>query len=74
MPQDNIEVCPVCGVKILKVPGLGKDKVMFSIGPSGTRAILWARVCQYTQKPGCINRDRDAIGDTKPGGYHESED
>ena len=31
------------------------DRVLFSAGPPGTRARLYARVCQYVQKAGCIN-------------------
>lgn len=34
---------------------VGGDRVIFSAGPPGTRARLWARVCQYVNKPGCIN-------------------
>lgn len=44
------KTCPVCGVKI-------EDgaKVIFSYGPSGTKARLWARVCQFAKNPDCIN-------------------
>jgi hypothetical protein len=34
---------------------VGGDRVLFSAGPPGTRARLYARVCQYVQKAGCIN-------------------
>jgi hypothetical protein len=46
-----IETCPVCNVQI-------EDgaKVLFSAGPSGTRARLYARVCRYVEKPDCINQ------------------
>jgi hypothetical protein len=71
MNQDNKQVCPVCNVTIIKVKGPGKDRVLFSAGPPGTRAMLWARVCQYSQKPGCINKDRDAIGEIKPDDYYK---
>ncbi|NJO39665.1 MAG: hypothetical protein HC769_20010 [Cyanobacteria bacterium CRU_2_1] len=71
MPDTGIQVCPICGVKILKI--IGGDRVMFSAGPPGTRAILWARVCQYTEKRGCINRDKEAIGNVKPQDYYQSE-
>lgn len=53
MAEISPQVCPICGVKILKM--IGGDRVEFSAGPPGTRAILWKRVCQYAQKPGCIN-------------------
>lgn len=48
--------CPVCGVKIIQSPA--GDRVLFSVGAPGTRAILWTRVCQYAKKPGCINADQ----------------
>ncbi len=54
MAQLQPQVCPICSVKILKL--VGGDRVLFSAGPPGTREILWQRVCQYTQKPGCINQ------------------
>ncbi|MFE4108672.1 hypothetical protein [Almyronema epifaneia] len=54
MPETK--TCPICGVKIL-VGVIGGDRVLFSVGPPGDRAKLWARVCQYNQKPGCINPD-----------------
>lgn len=66
-----MQVCPICGVKILKL--VGGDRVMFSAGPPGTRATLWARVCKFTDKPGCINRDKDAIGSIRPQDYYQSE-
>lgn len=37
------------------VGAAGGDRVIFSTGPQGSRAKLWARVCQYNKKPGCIN-------------------
>jgi hypothetical protein len=71
MSGSGVQVCPVCGVKILKI--IGGDRVMFSAGPPGTRATLWARVCKFTDKPGCINRDKDAIGLINPQDYYQSE-
>lgn len=53
MPEAGPQICSVCGVKILKL--VGGDRVLFAVGPPGTRALLWKRVCQYAQKPGCIN-------------------
>lgn len=55
MSNQNTQVCPICGVKIVKM--LGKDQVIFSAGPPGDRNRLWTRVCQYTDKPGCINKN-----------------
>jgi hypothetical protein len=71
MTESNIQVCPVCSVKIIKA--IGGDKVLFSAGPPGTRATLWARVCQYTRKTGCINKNADAIGEIKPNDYYPSD-
>lgn len=56
MSQQNIQVCHACGVKIMKL--VTGDRVLFSVGPPGTRASLWAKVCQYTQKAGCINKEQ----------------
>lgn len=65
------QVCPVCGVKIL--PAIGGDRVLFSAGPPGTRAKLWARVCQFVDKPACINRDKTAIGEITDSDYFRPE-
>ncbi len=54
-PQ-NLQNCPVCGVSITE-----DGQVNFSHGSSGTRARLYARVCQYTQKPGCINQESQLV-------------
>jgi hypothetical protein len=54
MADPNTQTCPICSVKIL-VGSPGGDRVLFSSGPQGTRAKLWARVCQFNQKSGCIN-------------------
>jgi hypothetical protein len=51
----STQTCPVCGVKIM-VGVVGGDRVMFSAGPPGTRTKLYARVCRYVDKAGCINR------------------
>jgi hypothetical protein len=53
MSDPKEKVCEVCQVKIVGV--LGGDRVNFAFGPAGTRTILWQRVCQYVQRPGCIN-------------------
>lgn len=49
--------CPVCGVTI------SDDTVQFANGSKGTRARLYARVCQYAKKPDCINQDKALIGE-----------
>ncbi len=56
MPEVNSQVCTVCGVKIMKA--IGGDRVFFSIGPVGTRDILWTKVCQHTKNLACINKDK----------------
>ncbi len=66
MSNSNLQTCPVCGVKIE-----GGDKVIFSSGPVGTRARLWARVCNYARKPGCINQDQEAIGTVDENDYYK---
>ena len=66
MSNPSIEICPVCGVKI-------EDgaKVIFSAGPSGTRARLWARVCNFAQNPDCINQDEASIGNVISNDYYK---
>lgn len=66
MPEPSIEICPACGVKI-------EDgaKVVFSTGPSGTRSRLWARVCQFHDRPDCINRDESVIGNVVSNDYYK---
>ncbi|NEZ59345.1 hypothetical protein [Adonisia turfae] len=51
------QTCSVCGVKVVD------DVVQFSNGSTGTRARLYARVCQYAKKPECINQDKELIGE-----------
>lgn len=55
--MSQMQVCPVCGVKIIKI--IGGDRVLFSVGPPGTRADLWAKVCRYADKPACINKEAE---------------
>lgn len=57
MSEAKVQVCSVCGVRIG-----ARDQVLFSNGIVGSRGRLWARVCQYVKKPGCINQDRDSLG------------
>ncbi|ACK68550.1 conserved hypothetical protein [Gloeothece citriformis PCC 7424] len=65
MSNPNIEVCPVCGVKIEN-----GDKVIFSVGNPGTRARLYARVCNYVQKSGCINQEQESLGVISANDYY----
>jgi len=63
------ETCPVCDVRIL-VGIVGGDRVQFAAGPAGTRAKLYARVCRYVDKPGCINKQA-ANGPLQPNDYYK---
>ncbi|MFM7437967.1 MAG: hypothetical protein ACKO2V_16055 [Snowella sp.] len=65
MSEFTSEVCPVCGVTIEN-----GAKVVFSVGPSGTRAKLWARVCNFAKNPDCINQDEESIGAVKNNDYY----
>ncbi|MEM7759705.1 MAG: hypothetical protein AAGF83_22090 [Cyanobacteria bacterium P01_G01_bin.67] len=58
MSSENIEICPVCQVKIKN-----DSEVIFSAGKPGDRTKLWARVCQYVaeRQDGCINQDSAKI-------------
>ncbi len=65
-PQ-NLQICPVCNVSITE-----DGQVNFSTGSPGTRARLYARVCNYVQKPGCINQESQLIGKVNPEDGFES--
>lgn len=45
-----MKVCPACGVTITDT-----GEVLFSVGKPGTKERLYARVCQFSKKPDCIN-------------------
>ena len=67
---ENLQVCPICNVSITE-----EGQVNFSNGNPGTRARLYARVCQYTQKSGCINQEPELIGElTAQDRYETGED
>ena len=57
-----LEICPACEVSID-----AQGKVYFSVGQPGTRAKLYARVCKFNQKPGCINQSPELIGEVTAG-------
>jgi len=65
MTTPTFEKCPVCSVQIEN-----DAKVNFSYGKSGTRSRLWARVCQFTKNPDCINQCEGKIGDIKDNDYY----
>ncbi len=68
--SQNLQTCSVCGVSITE-----DGQVNFSNGSPGTRARLYARVCQYTQKPGCINQESQFIGEiTREDSFESGED
>jgi len=58
--KENSQVCPVCKVSINKL-----GQVQFSSGQMGSRARLYARVCQYVDNRNCINSDPELIGEIK---------
>ena len=66
MSESGIRVCSVCRAKIQ--PMVGGDRVLFDVGPPGTRATLWTKVCQYTDKSGCLNKDK-TTGAVNPKAY-----
>ncbi|MGB7414062.1 MAG: hypothetical protein WA902_07625 [Thermosynechococcaceae cyanobacterium] len=65
-----LSTCPICGVSVT-VDG----RVNFTVGQPGTRAKLYARVCKFNQKPGCINQQSELIGEIAPeDGFQSIED
>jgi len=66
MTQSTVQTCPVCGVTIEN-----KEKVLFSSGAAGTRARLWARVCNYAKQPACINQDQAIIALVNENDYYK---
>ncbi len=65
IPPGERRRCSLCQVEIQGMAG-GVDLVHFSQGAPGTRAKLWARVCQYLrsdeQKRQCLNQDQALRG------------
>jgi hypothetical protein len=65
--------CNLCTVEIQSMAG-GADLVVFSQGAPGTRAKLWARVCQYLRTPEqcaqCINQDPTLRGEVSSSDYY----
>ena len=60
IPPGSRQRCSLCQAEIEGMVG-GGDLVHFSVGAPGTRAKLWARVCQYLRSPeqtgACLNQD-----------------
>lgn len=72
LPPGTSQRCAVCGVEIQGMAG-GADLVKFSHGAGGTRAKLWARVCQYLRDDGkqrqCLNQDAAQRGTVQASDY-----
>ncbi len=73
IPPGTRRRCNLCTVEIQGMAG-GADLVYFSQGAPGTRAKLWARVCQYLRTPEqcaqCINQDLSLRGEVSVNDYY----
>lgn len=73
IPPGTRRRCNLCTVEIQGMAG-GADLVYFSQGAPGTRAKLWARVCQYLrtseQCAQCINQDLSLRGEVSVNDYY----
>ncbi|MCX5969413.1 MAG: hypothetical protein NTV57_17650 [Cyanobacteria bacterium] len=73
IPPGARQRCNLCQVEIQGMVG-GKDLVHFSQGAPGTRAKLWARVCQYLRSPEqcsqCLNQDPTLRGEVTSNDYY----
>ncbi len=73
IPPGTRRRCNLCTVEIQGMAG-GADLVHFSQGAPGTRAKLWARVCQYLRTPEqcaqCINQDLSVRGEVSGSDYY----
>ena len=71
IPAGSRVRCNLCHVEIEGL--VGGDRVIFSMGAPGTRAKLWARVCQYLRTPEqcsqCINQDASLRGEVVQSDY-----
>jgi len=72
IPPGMRQRCSLCQVEIQGMVG-GNDLVHFSQGGPGTRAKLWARVCQYLrtgeQQAQCLNQDASQRGTVQQSDY-----
>jgi hypothetical protein len=63
IPPGTLKRCDLCRVEIRGMVG-GIDQVVFSQGAPGSRAKLWARVCQFVKEPQrCINQEASLRGE-----------
>jgi hypothetical protein len=73
VPPGERRRCSVCQVEIQGMAG-GSDLVLFSQGAPGSRAKLWARVCQYLRTPEqcgqCLNQDAGLRGAVQQSDYY----
>lgn len=73
IPPGARQRCSLCQVEIQGMVG-GKDLVHFSQGAPGSRAKLWARVCQYLRTPEqcgqCLNQDPALRGQLSSSDYY----
>ena len=73
IPPGTRQRCSLCKVEIQGMVG-GADLVHFSMGAPGTRAKLWARVCQYLRTPEqtsqCLNQDAALRGEVRSTDYY----
>ncbi len=73
IPPGTRQRCALCQVEIQGMTG-GADLVHFSNGAPGTRAKLWARVCQYLRSPEqcaqCLNQDPSLRGQVTANDYY----
>ncbi|MEB3171044.1 MAG: hypothetical protein VKK43_06695 [Synechococcaceae cyanobacterium] len=73
IPPGTRQRCTLCKVEIQGMAG-GNDLVHFSMGAPGSRAKLWARVCQYLRSPEqcgqCLNQDPQLRGTVTASDYY----
>jgi len=73
IPPGTRQRCQLCQVEIQGMAG-GNDLVHFSMGAPGSRAKLWARVCQYLRSPEqcsqCLNQDSQLRGTVSASDYY----
>lgn len=73
IPPGTRQRCTLCTVEIQGGAG-GNDLVHFSQGAPGSRAKLWARVCQYLRTPEqcsqCLNQDLTLRGEVSDNDYY----
>ncbi|MFM7676990.1 MAG: hypothetical protein ACKO5F_15730 [Synechococcus sp.] len=73
IPPGTRQRCTLCQVEIQGMAG-GRDLVFFSQGAPGSRAKLWARVCQYLKTPEqcsrCLNQVLALRGEVVASDYY----